>query len=81
MTAARHTPPALHQPRFSGQQPAISASETTEATWPIALRALLLLSGATTTHDPGLMSLSDADLCALRGSLAILHSEEPTNIA
>ncbi len=81
MTAARRTPAALHQPPRTSDQASLPLVDTVDATWPLALRGLLLLHGVTLPHDPLLSNLSDADLIALRGSLLLLQHDEPTNIA
>ncbi len=52
-----------------------------EALWPTAQRALLLLSEAVSLGDPLLARLSDEDLSLLRASLSLLTSSEPTSAA
>lgn len=79
MTAARRTPYTLPQLPFTGNQPL--HTEIADPTWPLAFKTLLLLNGATSVHDQLLLSLSEADLVALRGSLLLLQHDEPTNIA
>ncbi len=81
MTAARRTPPALPQPPFTGDQPSSPPAEAGDASWPLAMRALLLLHGTALPPDPLIAALSDADLIALRGSLTLLQHDEPANIA
>ncbi|WP_298816568.1 hypothetical protein [Chloroflexus sp.] len=81
MTAAHRTSPASHQPLLTGDQSFLPSPESADATWPLALRALLLLHGATLPHDPSLSALSEADQIALRESLLLLQRDEPTNIA
>lgn len=81
MTAARRTSPALPQPPFTGDQPSLPSADIADAAWPLAMRALLLLHGAASPHDPLLTALSDADLIALRGSLLLLQNDEQANIA
>ncbi len=79
MTATRRTPHVLPQPPITSTRPL--SAETADVTWPLALKALLLLNGVTSPNDPMLTTLSDDELIALRGSLLLLQSDEPTNIA
>jgi len=79
MTATCRVPHVLPQPPLPGTRPLLA--ETGDATWPLALKALLLLNGAISPSDPVLTTLSDDELIALRGSLLLLQSDEPTNIA
>lgn len=51
------------------------------ASRPLALRCLLLFSGAVGHGDPALARLSDGDLAMLRASLDMLASIEPTSAA
>lgn len=81
MTAARRTPHALPQLPFTGDQPSPPPAEAGDASWPLAMRALLLLHGTALPSDPLIAALSDADLIALRGSLTLLQHDEPANIA
>lgn len=52
-----------------------------ESVWPVALRALLLLTDAVHPADPALSRLSDEDLAQLRAALARLSGGEPTSAA
>jgi hypothetical protein len=52
-----------------------------DAAWPVALRALLLLTDATHPADPTLARLSDDDLALLRAALVRLSDGEPTSAA
>jgi hypothetical protein len=77
MTPARpnaqpHTMPILF---------ALGGDGASEAAWPTALRALLLLSEAVHPADPLLARLSDDDLALLRASMARLAGAEPTSAA
>lgn len=67
-----HTPPPA---RVYGGEPGL------EASWPVTLRALLLLTDAAHPADPTLARLSDEDLALLRASLARLTDGEPTSAA
>ncbi|MBO9338081.1 MAG: hypothetical protein J7464_05120 [Chloroflexus sp.] len=79
MTATCRIPHLLPQPPLTGTRPL--SAETGDTTWPLALKALLLLNGAISPSDPVLTTLSDDELIALRGSLLLLQSDEPTNVA
>ncbi|MBO9312275.1 MAG: hypothetical protein J7465_08600 [Chloroflexus sp.] len=79
MTATCRIPHVLPQPPLTGTRPL--SAETGDTTWPLALKALLLLNGAISPSDPVLTTLSDDELIALRGSLLLLQSDEPTNVA
>lgn len=52
-----------------------------ESVWPVALRALLLLTDAAHPADQSLARISDEDLAQLRAALAILSGGEPTSAA
>ncbi|GEM_PF-5999664 len=51
------------------------------ATRPSALRALLLLSGATHPGDAALARTTDAELALVQEVLEMLHRSEPANTA
>lgn len=72
-------------PRMGDRSSAMGASFSTEglidASRPLALRCLLLFSGAVGNGDPALARLSDTDLAMLRASLDMLASIEPTSAA
>lgn len=67
-----------HQPPMGA---ALAGDGAFEATWPTALRALLLLAEAAHPGDPLLARLSDDDLALLRASMARLAGAEPTAAA
>jgi hypothetical protein len=52
-----------------------------DAAWPVALRALLLLTDAAHPADPTLARISDEELAMLRASLGRLADGEPTSVA
>lgn len=81
MTAARRTPSALPQPPFTGDQPSSPPADTSDTSWLLAMRALLLLHSTVLPPDPLIAALSDADVIALRGSLMLLQYDEAANIA
>ena len=66
------------RPNAQPQQPPVRVphigDSTLEAAWPMAFRALLLLSEAAHPGDPLLARLSDDDLVLLRASLTRLAS-------
>jgi hypothetical protein len=66
---------------ISGAIGAHSIDGFVDAGRPLALRCLLLFSGAVTATDPALLRLSDHDLVMLRASLDMLASVEPTSAA
>jgi|YNPNPStandDraft_1061719.scaffolds.fasta_scaffold11869_2 hypothetical protein len=77
MTTARSLKPQPH-----GQLlPFVAGDMASEAGWPAALRALLLLSEASAATDPLLARLTDEELALLRASLVRLSGIEPTNAA
>lgn len=77
MTTARSLKQQPHGPipRFS------AGDMASEAGWPVALRALLLLSEASAATDPLLARLTDDELALLRASLVRLSGIEPTSAA
>lgn len=78
MTPVRHQNQSTrnHLPHgVAGSEPG------SENAWPVALRALLLLTDAAHPADPTLARLSDDDLVLLRAALARLSGGEPTSIA
>jgi len=78
MTSA-HRPDT--QPQLLPFHRAQPGEPTHELTWPMALRALMLLSEASHPADPALIRLSDEDLAQLRASLVRLNGGEPTSAA
>lgn len=79
MTPARPTP-AQHQPPALGElRPSASRDAAYDAGWPMALRALLLLSEA--AGDPVLTRVSDEELALLRATFVLLDATEPTSAA
>ncbi|NTU80545.1 MAG: hypothetical protein HGA45_14405 [Chloroflexales bacterium] len=77
MTPARSTA----QPNQQPLRVALTGDGSIEVVWPMALRALLLLTDAAHPGDPTLARLSDDDLVLLRASLARLAGGEPTSAA
>ena len=78
MTSA-HCPDS--QPQLLPFHRAHPGEPTHQLTWPMALRALMLLSEAAHPADPALTRLSDEDLAQLRATLVLLNGGEPTSAA
>lgn len=78
MTPARSQNSSSHPMPPHG---AAGGERASEAAWPVALRALLLLTDAAHPADPALARLSDEELGMLRAALARLSGGEPTSAA
>jgi hypothetical protein len=84
MTSARRPNTFLNPPphsgdlRAAGARPGLSSEPSADA---LALRSLLLLSGAAHPGDPILARLTDEDLAMLRATLTMLPSSESTSAA
>lgn len=78
MTSAHPTKP---QPPLLQSHHLASGEMASEATWPVATRALLLLAEAVHPADPALARFTDEDLALLRVALLRLNSIEPTSAA
>lgn len=78
MTSAHRSDP---QPQLLPLHRARSGDPVHEFAWPMALRALMLLSEAAQPSDPALARLSDESLAQLRASLVRLNGGEPTSAA
>lgn len=84
MTSARrpntffNLPPLSGDLRAAGARPGSSADLSADA---LALRSLLLLSGAAHPGDLILARLTDEDMAMLRATMTILSSGESTSAA
>ena len=78
MTPARRSD---RQPQLVPIRRAPTGEPGHELAWPMALRALMLLSEAAHPADPMLTRLSDESLAQLRASLVRLNGGEPTSAA